>query len=248
LKIRVGQRKRHNIMRISGFLLCAAGVFAAGQALAKLNKVQPRLLAIDFAAYYTGQRDAGRALNYGPDGGQFFAQGYLTAVRAVFSEVTWCLSSVSAEPDPRLLRALKQQRAGSDFKNASAVIIEVMQDQYACPPPSPDIADSVSARLSVRALIADYNGDRSVSQMLQDEAHRNRQRYATGYIAGVGDSAEGRLWCYSGSIKPDELDARIVGELENLEPAAMQADAATRVLASLQRRFPCHRQPAKEKK
>ena len=70
------------------------------------------------------------------------------------------------------------------------------------------------------------------------------QRYAKGYLAGVADAAQGRLWCDTGRVKTLEIDAQVVAELKKLPARTRQGDASTLVVAILARRFPCSTPPA----
>lgn len=65
------------------------------------------------------------------------------------------------------------------------------------------------------------------------------QRYAKGYLAGVADAAQGRLWCDTGKVKTVELDGIVIAGLKALSERQRQDDAARLALAILARRFPC---------
>lgn len=107
--------------------------------------------------------------------------------------------------------------------------------QGASYPPAP--------RLSADQLIAYYQGGPAPGART-DPAFLSDQRYAKGYLAGVADAAQGRLWCDTGRVKTVEIDAHIVAELKKLPARARHGDASTLVVAILARRFPCSTPPA----
>ncbi|OYO29083.1 Rap1a/Tai family immunity protein [Janthinobacterium sp. PC23-8] len=68
-------------------------------------------------------------------------------------------------------------------------------------------------------------------------------RYAKGYLAGVADAAQGRLWCDTGRVKSVELDGLVIAGLKALAEKERQGDAAHLAVAILARRFPCTHPP-----
>ena len=64
-------------------------------------------------------------------------------------------------------------------------------------------------------------------------------RYAKGYLAGVADAAQGRLWCDTGRVKSVELDGIVIAGLKALPEQQRQGDAARLALVILARHFPC---------
>lgn len=68
-------------------------------------------------------------------------------------------------------------------------------------------------------------------------------RYAKGYLAGVADAAQGRLWCDTGRVKSVELDGIVIAGLKALPEQQRQGDAARLALAILARHFPCTTPP-----
>ena len=106
--------------------------------------------------------------------------------------------------------------------------------QGAAYPPAP--------RLNAEQLIAYYQEGPPRGEMA-DPAFLLGQRYAKGYLAGVADAAQGRLWCDTGRLKTLEIDAHIVAELKKLPPRARQRDASTLIVAILALRFPCTTPP-----
>jgi hypothetical protein len=107
--------------------------------------------------------------------------------------------------------------------------------QRASYPPAP--------RLSADRLIAYYQGGPTQAERT-DAVFLPGQHYAKGYLAGVADASQGRLWCDTGRVKTLEIDAHIVAELKKLPARARQGDASTLVVAILARRFPCSTPPA----
>jgi hypothetical protein len=65
------------------------------------------------------------------------------------------------------------------------------------------------------------------------------QQQAQGYLSGIYDATEGKLWCYSGNWQPDTLDFNLIGELQKLPAATLKSNAAPLVLAYLQKKYPC---------
>lgn len=68
-------------------------------------------------------------------------------------------------------------------------------------------------------------------------------RYAKGYLAGVADAAQGRLWCDTGRVKSVELDGIVIAGIKALPEPARQGDAARLAVAILASRFPCPHPP-----
>lgn len=68
-------------------------------------------------------------------------------------------------------------------------------------------------------------------------------RYAKGYLAGVADAAQGRLWCDTGRVKSVELDGIVIAGIKALPEPARQGDAARLAVAILASRFPCPHSP-----
>ena len=97
-------------------------------------------------------------------------------------------------------------------------------------------------RLSADQLIAYYH-DVPPQGASADPAFLLNQRYAQGYLAGVADAAQGRLWCDTGRVKSLEIDALVVADLKKLPARARQGDASTLIIAILARRFPCSTPP-----
>ena len=97
-------------------------------------------------------------------------------------------------------------------------------------------------RLSADQLIAYYH-DVPPQGASADPAFLLNQRYAQGYLAGVADAAQGRLWCDTGRLKTVEIDAQVVADLKKLPARARQGDASTLIIAILARRFPCSTPP-----
>lgn len=105
-----------------------------------------------------------------------------------------------------------------------------------------DAAYAPAPRLSADQLIAHYTKGPPQGEMA-DPALLLDQRYAKGYLAGVADAAQGRLWCDTGRVKTVEIDAQVIAELKKLPARARQGDASTLVAAILARRFPCSTPP-----
>lgn len=90
-------------------------------------------------------------------------------------------------------------------------------------------AQAAAPRLSVEQLLASF----------QQGPASAEQRYAEGYLAGVADASQGRLWCDTGRVKTVELDGIVLAELKKLPAAGRQRQAAPLVIAILAQRFPC---------
>ncbi|NVI82905.1 Rap1a/Tai family immunity protein [Janthinobacterium sp. BJB401] len=97
-------------------------------------------------------------------------------------------------------------------------------------------------RLSADQLIAYYQ-EGPAKGVMADAVFLLDQRYAQGYLAGVADAAQGRLWCDTGRLKTVEIDAHIVAELKKLPARARLGEASTLIVAILARRFPCSTPP-----
>ena len=104
------------------------------------------------------------------------------------------------------------------------------------------VAYPPAPRLSADQLIAYYQEGQAKGAMA-DAVFLLDQRYAKGYLAGVADAAQGRLWCDTGRVKSLEIDAQVVADLKKLPARARQGDASTLIVAILARRFPCSTPP-----
>ncbi len=80
-------------------------------------------------------------------------------------------------------------------------------------------------------------GAQLLAQVKQDP------RYASGYLAGAADAAQGRLWCDTGRVKSVELDGLVIAGLKAASEKERQGDAARLAVAILARRFPCSHPP-----
>jgi hypothetical protein len=69
----------------------------------------------------------------------------------------------------------------------------------------------------------------------------DRQRdYAHSYVAGIKDGTEGRLWCFTGKQKPDELTAEIARALrEKHSKLVLKGNAGPLIVEELRLRYPC---------
>ena len=72
------------------------------------------------------------------------------------------------------------------------------------------------------------------------EADYAERDAAYAYVAGIKDAAQGRDWCFTPGLKPDELIYETVHAVKrNNAPAALKANAADLVLKELRRQYPC---------
>lgn len=68
---------------------------------------------------------------------------------------------------------------------------------------------------------------------------------ARGYLDGIKDATEGTAWCYSGRIKPHELNYQLIESIQGLSPAALKGNAAPLVVAALAKKLPCAKRRSK---
>ncbi|WP_047196988.1 Rap1a/Tai family immunity protein [Caldimonas brevitalea] len=93
--------------------------------------------------------------------------------------------------------------------------------------------------MTVKSVIDAYTGETGVAVHEQSARAMVATRHAEGYLAGVADASEGRSWCDQGTVKVDEIDSIVVGELRKLPPEKQQRAAAPEILKILATKFPC---------
>lgn len=62
---------------------------------------------------------------------------------------------------------------------------------------------------------------------------------ARGYIDGIKDATQGTLWCYTGNLKPAELNYDLIDAVRAAPAAARRSNAAPLVINILATKFPC---------
>jgi len=63
---------------------------------------------------------------------------------------------------------------------------------------------------------------------------------AQGYVSGVADATQGRLWCDKTEVKTHEIDSMVFSDLKDLPEKSLSQSASGEIIKSLARRFPCH--------
>jgi hypothetical protein len=86
-------------------------------------------------------------------------------------------------------------------------------------------------------------GEELVTKLLKaptsDHDPFNRE-IAYAYLNGIKDGTQGSVWCFTGRIKPDELNVELASALRARRTAEeLKRNAAPLVLDELRRRFPC---------
>ncbi len=102
-------------------------------------------------------------------------------------------------------------------------------------------AASPVPRMSVKALVKYYVGEAGKSPWEQSAMATMQIEFATGYLAGVADGAQGSHWCDTARVKTGEIDADVIYQLKKLPPAEQNLPAAPAIVAILARKFPCKR-------
>ena len=94
-------------------------------------------------------------------------------------------------------------------------------------------------RLTVKILIAHYSGQIGKPFHEQSADAIIKTQLADGYLAGVADSTQGKIWCDKGKVKTDEINAMVVAELGKLSPKDQDKSAAPVAIKILETKFPC---------
>ena len=94
-------------------------------------------------------------------------------------------------------------------------------------------------RLTVKILIAHYSGQIGKPFHEQSADAIIKTQLADGYLAGVADSTQGKIWCDKGKVKTDEINSMVVAELGKLSPKDQDKSAAPAAIKILETKFPC---------
>jgi hypothetical protein len=72
----------------------------------------------------------------------------------------------------------------------------------------------------------------------EDDYQERDQAYY--YVAGIKDGTQGRAWCFTGSLKPDELTYEIAHSLKRKQSASsLKGNAGPLIVEELKTRYPC---------
>ena len=94
-------------------------------------------------------------------------------------------------------------------------------------------------RLTVKMLIAHYSGKIGKPFHEQSADAIIKAQLVDGYLAGVADSTEGKIWCDKGKVKTDEINSMVVAELRKLSPKDQDKSAAQAAIEILGAKLPC---------
>lgn len=97
----------------------------------------------------------------------------------------------------------------------------------------------IPPRMTVKMLIDHYSSDATQPLGQQSVAAMNKEAFASGYLAGVADAGEGRVWCNTGKVKRDEIDADVFSALKKLPAAEQGMPAGPFITQILGKQFPC---------
>lgn len=100
-------------------------------------------------------------------------------------------------------------------------------------------APTFRAQMTGAQLVRDMRADPGIG------FNSERRERAMGYIAGVMDSTAGVQWCPAGRMLPHELNYLLIDDIESLEPAKLEQNAAPIILAALAKKYPCNSAGAK---
>lgn len=63
---------------------------------------------------------------------------------------------------------------------------------------------------------------------------------AHAYLNGIKDGTQGTVWCFTGTLKPDELNIELASSLRAKRTAVeLKRNAGPLILDELRRRYPC---------
>jgi hypothetical protein len=100
----------------------------------------------------------------------------------------------------------------------------------------------VAPRMTGQQLVDQFRGPPEEYGKMSGRTFTYHQ-LAQGYLDGINDATEGKLWCYSGRWKPDERDHALILEMSKLPPDVLKGNAAPLVLDFLRKKYPCPAKP-----
>ncbi|WP_426176645.1 Rap1a/Tai family immunity protein [Massilia sp. TWR1-2-2] len=100
----------------------------------------------------------------------------------------------------------------------------------------------VAPRMTGQQLVDQFLGPPKEYGKMSGRTYTYHQ-LAQGYLDGINDATEGKLWCYTGRWKPHERDSELILELSKLPAATLKGTAAPLVLEFLIKKYPCHTSP-----
>lgn len=104
----------------------------------------------------------------------------------------------------------------------------------------------VAPRMTGQQLVDQFQGPPEEYGKMSGRTFTYHQ-LAQGYLDGINDATEGKLWCYSGRWKPDERDHALILQMSKLPPEVLKGNAAPLVIDFLRKKYPCPAAaPAKE--
>ena len=101
------------------------------------------------------------------------------------------------------------------------------------------IAQQPVPRLTVKMLIAHYSAQIGKPFHEQSADAIIKTQLADGYLAGVADSTQGKIWCDKGKVKTDEINSMVVANLRKLSAKDQDKSAAQATIKILETKFPC---------
>lgn len=97
----------------------------------------------------------------------------------------------------------------------------------------------VPPRLTGAELAVQLLGESDIPRSKQTPSVIYKQRYAEGYVDGVVDATEGRLWCAPPQYHGREIDDLAYTALRQRRPAALPPNAAHFLIEQYSAAFPC---------
>ena len=93
-------------------------------------------------------------------------------------------------------------------------------------------------RVQVTDYVMAQQLDAEVPRSMRSPASLYRERFAEGYLAGVVDATQGRLWCAPAGIAPTEVDDRVWTALRKRR-LSLGGSAAQHLIEEYAAKFPC---------
>jgi hypothetical protein len=63
--------------------------------------------------------------------------------------------------------------------------------------------------------------------------------FAKGYLAGIADATQGKVWCITWVKKPDEIDADVFHALRKLPQERLREKASVLIVEVMGKKYPC---------
>ena len=122
---------------------------------------------------------------------------------------------------------------------APLYLFTIVASCMAVAPPACAIDASRPGEFSGDGVIQQYAGLRPYPAPQAEVGKALSVEYASGYVSGVADATEGKVWCNKHGVRPHELKERVCIYIEALPRKRRSEPAKVLIAEALAREFPC---------